>query len=113
MCGCDLIKAERMITGLSVLFLPREGAFVQSRSVHKHTPRFPSNKVYYVGAAPYGSDDNHSGTTEAAAEGTSESVGAPGRSENPNPTKQSHSYKVAQRVACSLSLHRKRGVNEP
>lgn len=74
-CGYDLVLVDRMITVLSVLFLPRENAFVQSQTVFTNTLPPSSNKVYYVSAVPYRSDDNHSGTTEAATEGTSESFG--------------------------------------
>lgn len=71
----DVVLLDRMITGLSVPFLPRENAFVQSHTVFTNTLPPSSNKVYYVSAVPYRSDDNHSGTMEAATEGTSESFG--------------------------------------
>lgn len=35
----------------------------------------PFNKVYYVGAVPYRSDDNHSGIMDVDTESTSESFG--------------------------------------
>lgn len=96
-CGWGLAMADGMITGLSVPLSPqREHICSKSHSLHKHTSRLPSNKVYYVSAVPYRSDDNHSGTMKVATEGTSESFRAPGRSEIQT-HKPSHSYKVAQR----------------
>lgn len=112
MWDCDLVIVDRMITGLGVLLAPdRENTFVQSHTVFTYTlPPF-SNKVYYVNAAPYRSDDNHSGTMKAATEGTSESFGL--RDAPRSKLTNRHTATKSHRGACSLSLQRKRGVNDP
>lgn len=75
-----------------------------------HSPPSP-NKVYYVSAVPHRSDDSSSGTTEAATEGTSESFG-PRDAPRFKLTDRRAATK-SHRGACSLSLQRKRGVNDP
>ena len=101
-----------MITGLSVPLSPqREHICSKSHSLHKHTPRLPSNKVDYVSAVPYRSDDNHGGTMKVATEGTSESFG-PRDAPRSKLTSRRTATK-SHRGGCSLSLHRTRGVNDP
>lgn len=106
-CGGDSVIVDRMITGLSVLSPQRKPICSKSQT---HSPP-SSNKVYYVSAVPYRSDDNHSGTIKAATEGTSESFGPWDA-----PTSKLTNCRTAtksQRGACSLFLQRKRGVNDP
>lgn len=110
-CGCDLMTVDRITTGLSVRLSPRRKHICsKSQSSQTHSP-LASNKVYYVSAVPYRSDDNHCGTMEASTEGTSESFGPRDalRSKLTNRCTATKSH----RGACSLSLHRKRGVNDP
>lgn len=67
MCCGDSVTVTRMITGFSRLLSPmRKHICSKSHGLHKYIPLPFSNKVYYVGAVPYRSDDNHNGTMKAA-----------------------------------------------
>lgn len=101
-CGCDSVIVDRMITGLSLFSPEKTHLFKVTQSSQTRSPPF-SNKVYYVSAVPYRSDDNHSGTMKAA---TSESFGP-----RDAPTSKLTNRCTATKShggACSLSLHRKR-----
>lgn len=100
-----------MITGPSVLLAPqRKHLFKVTESSQTYSPP-SSNKVYYVSAVPYRSDDNHSVTMEAATEGTSESFG-PRDAQRSKLTNRCTATK-SHRGACSLSLQKKEGSERP
>lgn len=84
-CCFDLVIVDRMIIGLTGLPSPQRKTHLFKVTKSSQTHSLPSsNKVYYVRAVPYRSDDNHSGTMKAATEGTSESFGPPRCSEIQN-----------------------------